>query len=106
MFMCVCMCGAFCRGQPLSTFRWRRVLYYTLGALRILPAFIVLSLCYCLWFVFMKYFNDLYRLNAWGFNSYDQVGGSSGVVGVILRVATATHAACTCDPSCCCTWCV
>ena len=47
---------------------------YVMAALRILPPFLVLSMCYCLWFVFMRFFNDLYRVNAWGFNSYDQVG--------------------------------
>ena len=43
--------------------------HVVMAALRILPPFLVLSLCYCLWFVFMRFFNDLYRVNAWGFNA-------------------------------------
>ena len=47
--------------------------HVVMAALRILPPFLVLSLCYCLWFVFVRFFNDLYRVNAWGFNANDQV---------------------------------
>lgn len=29
------------------------------ATLHLLPAYLVLSVCYCLWFVFMRFFNDL-----------------------------------------------
>ena len=60
--------------------------HVVMAALRILPPFLVLSLCYCLWFVFMRFFNDLYRVNAWGFNAYDQVPSVTGTV-TMLRIS-------------------
>ena len=49
-------------------FSWATFMY----SLRILFPFVLLSICYALWFVLMKYFNDTARANAWGYNAIDQ----------------------------------
>eukprot|EP01135_Chromosphaera_perkinsii_P005225 Nk52_evm8s326 gene=Nk52_evmTU8s326 len=49
-------------------FTWSNVMY----SLRIVFPFVLLSICYALWFVLMKYFNDVARANAWGYNAIDQ----------------------------------
>eukprot|EP01112_Ceratiomyxa_fruticulosa_P014922 TRINITY_DN432_c0_g2_i1.p1 TRINITY_DN432_c0_g2~~TRINITY_DN432_c0_g2_i1.p1 ORF type:complete len:460 (+),score=47.24 TRINITY_DN432_c0_g2_i1:215-1594(+) len=40
---------------------------------KIIPPFVLLSVCYALWFETSKFFNDQFRVNAFGYNSIDQI---------------------------------
>jgi hypothetical protein len=48
--------------------------------------FTLLSLTYALYFLVMKYFNDTCKLNAWGYNAFDQVALPPFVFGMFFLV--------------------
>ena len=51
---------------------WRPFSSIAGSSLRIAIPFLMLSVCYCLWFVLMRFYNSKCRSNAWGYNAIDQ----------------------------------
>eukprot|EP01135_Chromosphaera_perkinsii_P008904 Nk52_evm14s1524 gene=Nk52_evmTU14s1524 len=61
------------QGANSGTTEKTGICYSLVGSsLRILVPFLMLSVCYCLWFVLMRYYNSKCRSNAWGYNAIDQ----------------------------------